>query len=112
MRQSSSRRPLSATLPREIQTIPPAEKSCPECGGELHALGCDIPEQLEIIAFKVIETPRPRPACGQCDHIVQASMPSKPIERSYAGPGLLARIVTEKFAEHTPLYRQSEIYNR
>lgn len=39
-------------------------------------------------------------------------MPSKPIERSYAGPGLLARIVTAKFAEHTPHYRQSEIYRR
>lgn len=35
-----------------------------------------------------------------------------PIERSYAGPGLLARIVTAKFAEHTPHYRQSEIYRR
>ncbi len=39
-------------------------------------------------------------------------MPSKPIERSYAGPGLLARNVTAKFAEHTPHYRQSEIYRR
>ena len=39
-------------------------------------------------------------------------MPSKPIERSYAGPGQLARIVTAKFAEHTPHYRQSEIYRR
>lgn len=39
-------------------------------------------------------------------------MPSKPIERSYAGPSLLARIVTAKFAEHTPYYRQSEIYRR
>ena len=39
-------------------------------------------------------------------------MPSKPIERSYAGPGLLARIVTAKFAEHIPHYRQSEIYRR
>jgi transposase len=114
LRQSSSRKPLPATLPREIQTIPPAEKSCPECGGELHALGCDISEQLEIIssAFKVIETQRPKLACGQCDCIVQSPMPSKPLERSYAGPGLLARIVTAKFAEHTPLYRQSEIYNR
>lgn len=37
-------------------------------------------------------------------------MPSKLIERSYAGPGLLVRIVTAKFAEHTPHYRQSEIY--
>ncbi|KHD27031.1 IS66 family transposase zinc-finger binding domain-containing protein, partial [Xenorhabdus nematophila] len=105
LRQSSSRKPLPATLPREIQLLLPAEKNCPECGGELHALGCDISEQLGIIssAFKVIETQRPKLACGRCDGIVQSPMPSKPIERSYAGPGLLARIVTAKFAEHMPL---------
>ncbi len=80
----------------------------------LSPLGCDVYEQLELIssAFKVIEKQRPKLVCCRCDHIVQASMPSKPIERSCAGPSLLARIVTAKFAEHTPHYRQSEIYLR
>ncbi|WP_332128876.1 IS66 family transposase, partial [Escherichia coli] len=45
----------------------------------------------------------------QCDAIVQAPAPSRPIERGIAGPGLLARVLTSKYAEHTPLYRQSEI---
>ncbi len=114
LRQSSARKPLPASLPHETLTLSPAETTCPACGGELNALGCDVSEQLELIssAFKVIETQRPKLACCSCDHIVQASMPSKPIERSYAGPGLLARIVTAKFAEHTPHYRQSEIYHR
>ena len=106
--------PLPASLPRETRTLPPAEATCPACGGTLSALGCDVSEHLEFIssAFKVIETQRPKLACCQCDHISQSLMPSKPIERSYAGPGLLARIVTAKFAEHTPHYRQSEIYRR
>lgn len=114
LRQSSSRKPLPASLPRETRTLSPAETACPECGGELSALGCDVSEQLELIssAFKVIETQRPKLACCSCDHIVQTAMSSKPIERSYAGPGLLARIVTAKFAEHVPHYRQSEIYRR
>lgn len=114
LRQSSARKPLPASLPRETRTLPPAETACPECGEELSALGCDLSEQLELIsrAFKVIETQRPKLACCRCDHIVQAPMPSKPTERSYAGPGLLACIVTAKFAEHTPHYRQSEIYSR
>lgn len=30
----------------------------------------------------------------------------------YAGPELLARVLTSKYAEHTPLYHQSEIYKR
>ena len=114
LRQSSARKPLPASLPRETRTLSPDETACPACGGELSALGCDVSEQLELIssAFKVIETRRPKLACCRCDHIVQAPMPSKPIERSYAGPGLLAHIVTAKFAEHTPHYRQSEIYSR
>lgn len=39
-------------------------------------------------------------------------MPSNPIERSYAGPGLLARIIPAKFAEHSPHYPKYEIYRR
>ncbi len=35
-----------------------------------------------------------------------------PPERSYASPGLLAHVVTGKYADHQPLYRQSEIYRR
>ena len=114
LRQSSDRKPLPASLQRETRTLSPDETACSACGGELSALGCDVSEQLELIssAFKVIETRRPKLACCRCDHIVQAPMPSKPIERSYAGPGLLAHIVTAKFAEHTPHYRQSEIYSR
>ncbi len=37
---------------------------------------------------------------------------SKPIERSYARSGLLAHVVTGKYANHLSLYRQSEIYRR
>lgn len=114
LRQSSARKPLPASLPHETRKLSPPETACPDCGGELRPLGCDVSEQLELISstFKVIETQRPKLTCCCCEHIVQAPMPSKPIERSYAGPGLLARIVTAKFAEHTPHYRQSEIYRR
>ncbi|HCB2473231.1 TPA: transposase, partial [Citrobacter freundii] len=82
LRQSSARKPLPASLPRETRTLSPDETACPACGGELSALGCDVSEQLELIssAFKVIETRRPKLACCRCDHIVQAPMPSKPIE--------------------------------
>ncbi len=40
---------------------------------------------------------------------MQASAPTRPIERGVAGPGLLAHVVS-KCADHLPLYRQSEIY--
>ncbi|HAM4887288.1 TPA: IS66 family transposase [Escherichia coli] len=90
------------------------EKCCPNCGGSLSYLGEDTAEQLELMrsAFRVIRTVREKHACTQCDAIVQAPAPSRPIERGIAGPGLLARVLTSKYAEHTPLYCQSEIYGR
>lgn len=63
-------------------------------------------------AFRVIRTAREKHACTQCDAIVQTPASSRTIERGIAGPGLLARVLTLKYAEHTPLYRQSEIYGR
>jgi hypothetical protein len=43
---------------------------------------------------------------------VQAPAPSRPIDRGLAGPGLLAHVLVSKYADHVPLYRQSEIYAR
>lgn len=108
------RKALPATLPRDRKVIPPQETECPACRGKLKPLGESISEQLDIIntAFRVIETVRPKLACSRCDSIVQAPLPPKPIERSYASPGLLARIIMAKFAEHLPLYRQADIYAR
>lgn len=44
LRQPSARKPLPASLPREIRTLSPAETACPACGGELSVLGCDVSE--------------------------------------------------------------------
>jgi transposase len=55
---------------------------------------------------------RPKLACAGCDRIVQAEAPSRPIERSIAGPGLLAHVLVSKYADHLPLYRQSQIFAR
>jgi transposase len=68
-------------------------------------------EQLELVssALKVIRTVRVKKACTRCDCIVEAPAPSRPIDRGIAGPGLLARVLTAKYCEHLPLYRQCEI---
>jgi transposase len=109
-----ARRPLPAHLPREVRTYQPKQEACPDCGGKLKHLGEDVSEMLEIesIRFKVIRQVRPKMACVGCDRIVQAEAPSRPIARGVAGPGLLAHVLASKFADHLPLYRQSEIYAR
>jgi transposase len=89
--------------------VDPVEQECPTCGGQLKPLGEDVSEQPDIIdaAFKVIRTIRRKKACGRCVCIVQPPAPSRPIERGVAAPGLLARILVAKYADHQPLYRQS-----
>ena len=51
-------------------------------------------------------------ACAACEAIVQAPLPSRPIERGRPGPGLLAHVLVSKYGDHLPLYRQSEIFGR
>jgi transposase len=109
-----ARRPLPAELPREIESIAPAQEACPDCGGTLRRLGEDVSETLEYVParFKVIRTVRPKLSCAGCSRIVQAPAPNRPIDRGLAGPGLLAHVLVAKYADHLPLYRQSEIYRR
>ena len=110
----SPRKPLPEHLPREVVTHLPQGDCCSSCGGVLRQFGEDVSEQLEYIpeSFKVICHVRPKFACSSCDRVVEAPAPSRPIERGLAGPGLLAHVLVSKYADHLPLYRQSEIYAR
>ncbi len=107
------RKPLPDHLPRDEQVISPGE-SCGDCGGRLKYLGEDVTEELEYIPgrFRVNRIVRPKLSCACCETIHQAPMPSRPIERGRPGPGLLAHVLVSKYADHLPLYRQSQIFSR
>ena len=106
------RKPLPANLPRNEEVLSPGEACA--CGGKLRVLGEDVTEELDYLPgrFVVNRVVRPRMACGSCEKIVQAPLPSRPIERGRPGPGLLAHVLVSKYADHLPLYRQSGIYAR
>jgi transposase len=117
VREKSTRRPLPAHFPRENVLHEPLTSetcACPACGGTMHLLGEDVAELLEYIPdrFTVIRHIRPKLACSRCEKIVQAPAPSRPIARGIAGPGMLAHVLVSKYADHLPLYRQSQIYAR
>jgi transposase len=80
----------------------------------LRKIGEDVTEVLEYVpsSFKVIEHVRPKLSCRSCATILQAPLPSFPIERGRAGPALLAHVVVAKFADALPLHRQTAIYQR
>lgn len=101
-------------LPRRTVTHAPEHCECPECGGAMRAMGEDVSEQLNFVPgyFEVIRHVRPKLSCRACSNVVQAFAPSRPIARGMAAAGLLAQVLIAKYADHTPLYRQAQIYRR
>src|SRR5215207_512097 len=109
----SGRRKLPAHLPaRDVVHEPSC--TCPACGGEMRKVGEDVTEILDYIPghFEVIKHIRPAFSCRRCESMVQAPMPSLPIERGQPSAGLLAHVLVGKYCDHLPLYRQSGIYAR
>jgi len=112
-KEQPKRKPLPEHLPRHEQVISPGD-ACGHCGGKLKTLGQDVTEELEYVPgrFIVNRIVRPRMACAGCEASHQAPLPSRPIERGRPGPGLLAHVLASKYADHLPLYRQSQIFER
>jgi transposase len=94
--------------------LSPAADACADCGGRLRRIGEDVTEELEYVPgrFIVNRIVRPRLACTGRERFVQAPLPLRPIERGRPGPGLLAHVLVSKYADHLPLYRQSQIFER
>jgi transposase len=116
-RRHPGRRALERELPRErIEIVPPpAQMTCSCCGAAKERIGEDVTEELDFqpSSFFINEYVRPKFACGHCKAgVVQALLPARPIEKGRPGPGLLAQVVTSKYADHLPLYRQEQIFAR
>jgi transposase len=109
-------------LPHEEVVIEPESKVCPCCNGALHVIGEDVSKRLDKqpAQLKVIVQRRPKLACRDCDKtgadevagIIQAPAPARLIEGGLPTERLVADIVVSKFADHLPLYRQSQILAR
>ena len=106
---------LPAHLPRTEQVIEPESTQCP-CGcGEMARIGEDRTERLDIVPaqLRVIVTVRPKYACRVCEEgVTQAETPAHLIEGALPTEGAIAHVLVSKYADHCPLYRQSQIYAR
>src|SRR5215204_3961768 len=106
---------LPAHLPRLEVLVDLEDKSCPCCGGVLHAIGEDTSEMLDLVpaVLRVKVIRRPRYACRACEEaVVQAPAPERPITRGMATEALLAHVLVAKYADFLPLYRQAGIFAR
>lgn len=113
--RNNNRGALPDHLPEEHVTIEPEDKNCPDCGGEMHVIGEDVTKQLDHVPaqlkLKVVHRPRYGCRCCECAP-VQAPAPERPITGGMATEALLAHVLVSKFADHLPLYRQSQIFAR
>jgi transposase len=126
-RPGHGRRPLPDHLPRERieHDLAEAERACPSCGGRRVRIGAETIEQLDYrpASLVVVERVRFNYACPSCSRtadpidggrptIATAPLPPQPIDKGLPGPGLLAHVVTSKFADHLPLHRLAGILAR
>ena len=116
-RKSPKRSPLPETLPRieVVHDLDEADKVCPHDGSALEQFGEETSEQLDIVPAKVrvLRHIRLKYRCPCCDgSLRRAPMTPQPIPKSMASPGLLAHIVTAKFVDALPLYRQVKQFDR
>jgi transposase len=114
-KRRANRGALPSHLPR-IETIVDIDsKARPCCGGELHRIGEDVSEKLDVVAaqFLVLIVRRPKYGCRACeDVVVQAPAPARLIEGGLPTEATLAHVLVSKYADHLPLYRQAQIYER
>lgn len=110
------RTPLPRHLERREQhhELAEDERGCPHCPEQMRRIGEEISERLEYVpaSLHVIRDICGKYACPKGCAVVTAGKPMQPIEKGLAGPGLLAHVAVNKYADHLPLYRQEGMFAR
>ncbi|MHC0055646.1 IS66 family transposase [Actibacterium sp. D379-3] len=101
-------------LPREDRVVDVDADLCPCCGGSLHLIGETVSEILDHVPaqLRVVRIRRPKYGCRTCGTIHEAPAPERPIAKGLASPALLSHVLINKYCDHLPLYRQSQIFAR
>ena len=79
-------------------------------------IGREVTEELDYVpaSFKVFCYIRFKYADPKNEDagVRIAELPARPIDKGIAGPGLLAKILVNKFCDHLPFYRQQKVFSR
>lgn len=116
-RRGTGRRPLPANIPvvEELNDISSEEKTCTGCDVEKVEIGRESSQKLDYEPASVynVVTITPKYACPKChEGVVKAAAPTQAIEKGMAAEGLLAHVITSKYADHLPLHRLESILQR
>lgn len=100
--------------------LSPEEQACSCCGGNLHEMSTETRQELKYIPaeVKVVKHIRYVYSCRRCERediqtpIVTANMPNPVYPGSLASPSIMSHIMTQKYVEGLPLYRQEKQLSR
>ena len=113
-KRAGGRQALPKNLLREriVHDLAEEEKHCSACHQDLRPIGEETSERYEYVPaqLKVVEDVCKKYAC-ECT-VKTATKPAQPIEKSTAGASLLAQVIVAKTADHLPLHRQEQIFQR
>lgn len=117
IRKKRGRKPLDPQLPREMvrHELPESERVCAHDGTRLVEIGAEISEQLDIIPqqVRVIQHHRVKYACPCCDESIRVTpAPARVIPKGLLTESALAWVVTAKYQDSLPLYRQAALLGR
>jgi transposase len=106
--------PSTSIEPRRVEHRLDANSiPCPCCGQPREIIGFDVSHQIEFVRaiYECIQHIMFKYACKHCgSQMITAQKPYQPIDKGLPGPGLLAKIATDKFWLHLPLYRQEQVF--
>lgn len=117
-RPHPGRQTLPAVLPRVEKVIActPEQCVCGNCGKETVVIGYEVSEVLTVkpAEYYVEVTKREKRACKQCEEqgVVAAPLPARIINKSLVSDEIIIDTIVNKYADHSPLYRQSAILLR
>jgi transposase len=104
------RMPLPAHLPRKQVILQPEGIDT----SLWKRIGQQVTEELDYQPCRLFvrQYVRPKYAHPSGEGVVIADMPQRPIPKAIAGPALLSHIISSKYINHLPVYRQAEQFKR
>jgi transposase len=116
-RLKRGRKPLDPALPRDVRRheLPEDERVCPHDGARLSEIGVETSEQLDVVPqqVRVIRHERVKYACPCCDGGLRlAAKPPQVIPKGLLSEAALAWVITSKYLDGLPLYRQAVLLGR
>jgi transposase len=117
-RPHPGRQTLPADLPRveKVLACTPEQCVCGNCGKETVVIGYEVSEVLNVkpAEYFVEVNKREKRACKQCEEqgVEAAPLPARIIDKSLVSDQIIIDTIVSKYADHSPLYRQSAILLR